>query len=51
MAPFLHHASGHDPGFLAERQERAKEHDLISAQESALKSVWDNPEDQAWDHV
>jgi Protein of unknown function (DUF2281) len=38
-------------GFLAERQERDKERDLISAQESALKSVWDNPEDQAWDHV
>ncbi|HZZ62478.1 MAG TPA: DUF2281 domain-containing protein [Roseiarcus sp.] len=36
-------------GYLAERQER--ERDLLGAQESALKAVWDNPEDQAWDRV
>jgi hypothetical protein len=38
-------------GYLAERQERERDRDLIGAQESALKAVWDNPEDQAWDRV
>jgi hypothetical protein len=38
-------------GYLTERQERQRDRDLISAQESALKTVWDNPEDQAWDRV
>jgi hypothetical protein len=38
-------------GYLAERQERERERDLLGAQESALKAVWDNPEDQAWDRV
>jgi hypothetical protein len=36
-------------GYLTGRQERDR--DLLSAQESALKTVWDNPEDQAWDRV
>ena len=38
-------------GFLAERQERDQGRDLLNAQETALKSVWDNAEDQGWDHV
>jgi Protein of unknown function (DUF2281) len=36
-------------GYLAERQQRERDRDLISAQESALKAVWDNP--QAWHRV
>jgi hypothetical protein len=38
-------------GYLAERQERERDRDLINAQEPSLKAIWDNPEDQAWDHV
>ncbi len=38
-------------GFLAERQEREQDRDLFGAQESALKNIWDNPEDQAWNRV
>jgi hypothetical protein len=38
-------------GYLAERQERERERDLIDAQETGLKAVWDNSEDQAWDRV
>jgi hypothetical protein len=38
-------------GYLADRQEREHDRDLMSAQQPALTSVWDNPEDEAWDHV
>ena len=38
-------------GYLAERQERERDRDLINAQETGLKAVWDNSEDQAWDRV
>ena len=38
-------------GYLAERQERDQNRDLINAQETALNAAWDNPDDQAWDHV
>ena len=38
-------------GYLAERQERDQNRDLINAQASALKAVWDNREDQASDDV
>jgi len=38
-------------GYLAGRQERERDHDLINAQETVLRTVWDNPEDQAWDRV
>ena len=38
-------------GFLAEREERGQDRDLEKAQTSALTSVWDNVEDEAWDHV
>ena len=38
-------------GYLAERQEREHGRDLMNAQETGLKAVWDNPEDEAWDRV
>ena len=38
-------------GYLADRQEREHDRDLMSAQQPASTSVWDNPEDEAWDHV
>ncbi len=38
-------------GYLADRQEREHDRDLMTAQQPALTSVWDNPEDAAWDHV
>ena len=38
-------------GYLAERQERERDRNLINAQETVLKAVWDNSEDQAWDRV
>ncbi len=38
-------------GYLADRQEREHDRDLMTAQQPALTSVWDNPEDEAWDHV
>ncbi len=38
-------------GYLADRQEREHDRDLMNAQQPALRSVWDNPEDEAWDHV
>ena len=37
--------------FLRSRQERAELHDLMAAQSSALASVWDNPEDEAWNTI
>ena len=38
-------------GYLADRPEREHGRDLMTAQQPALTSVWDNPEDEAWDHV
>lgn len=38
-------------GYLSERQEREQGRDLINAQATGLKAVWDNDEDRAWDHV
>ncbi len=38
-------------GYLADRQEREHERDLMTAQQPTLTSEWDNPEDEAWDHV
>jgi hypothetical protein len=38
-------------GYLAERQERECERDLMNAQEASLKAIWDTPEDEAWDRV
>ena len=37
--------------YLVERQERERDRDLMNAQEDSLKLIWDNPEDEAWDHV
>ena len=35
-------------GFLKEKQERAEFMDLMMAQETVLKHIWDNPEDEVW---
>ena len=37
--------------FLRARQERGEWRDLMDAQSTALSAVWDNQEDEAWDHV
>ncbi len=37
--------------FLRARQERGEWRDLTSAQSSVLAAVWDNDEDEAWNHV
>ena len=37
--------------FLRERQERGEWRNLMDAQAVALASVWDNPEDEAWNSV
>ena len=38
-------------GYLAEREQREHDRDLMNAQETALTSVWDNSEDEAWDRA
>ena len=38
-------------GFLKEKQERAEFMDLMMAQETALKHIWDNPEDEVWNDL
>jgi hypothetical protein len=38
-------------GFLKARQERAEWQDLVQAQSSAMKAVWDNPEDEVWNDL
>ena len=37
--------------FLKTRFERARWDDLMKAQASAMSDVWDNDEDEIWDHV
>jgi hypothetical protein len=37
--------------FLRGRQESGEWRNLMDAQSVALASVWDNPEDEAWDSV
>jgi len=37
--------------FLRERQERGEWRNLMEAQAVALASVWDSPDDEAWDNV
>lgn len=37
--------------FLKMRSERARWDDLMKAQASAMSDVWDNDEDEIWDHV
>jgi hypothetical protein len=38
-------------GYLRERRDRGEWDDLMNAQTGALEKLWDNAEDQAWDHV
>ncbi len=38
-------------GFLKEKQERAEWEDLMRAQATGLKSIWDNPEDEVWNDL
>jgi hypothetical protein len=38
-------------GYLRERGDRGEWRNLMSAQQTALASVWDNAEDQVWDDV
>ena len=38
-------------GHLRERGERAEWRDLMNPQAASLARVWDNSEDQVWDHV
>jgi hypothetical protein len=38
-------------GYLKARQERAEWQDLVQAQSSAMKAVWDNPEDEVWNDL
>ncbi|MBI3479108.1 MAG: hypothetical protein HY016_01940 [Nitrosomonadales bacterium] len=38
-------------GYLKSRQEQAQWNDLMQAQEKSLASVWDNPDDEVWNHV
>jgi hypothetical protein len=36
---------------LRERQDRADWRDLMNAQAGSLAPVWDNAEDEVWDHA
>ncbi len=38
-------------GYLKQKQERAEVMDLMMAQETALKHIWDNPEDEVWNDL
>lgn len=38
-------------GYLKSRQEQAQWSDLMQAQEKSLANVWDNSDDEAWNHV
>ncbi len=38
-------------GYLKTRQEQTQWSDLMRAQEKSLAQVWDNPDDEAWNHV
>jgi hypothetical protein len=38
-------------GYLKSRQEQAQWNDLMQAQEKSLAKVWDNPDDEVWNHV
>ena len=38
-------------GYLKSRNEQAQWNDLMQAQEKSLARVWDNPEDEVWNHV
>lgn len=38
-------------GYLKSRQEQTQWNDLMQAQEKSLARVWDNLEDEVWNHV
>lgn len=38
-------------GYLKSRQEKVQWSDLMQAQEKSLTNVWDNPDDEVWNHV
>lgn len=38
-------------GYLKSRQEKVQWSDLMQAQEKSLANVWDNPDDEVWNHV
>ncbi len=38
-------------GYLKLRQEQTQWTDLMQAQEKSLTKVWDNPDDEVWNHV
>lgn len=38
-------------GFLKEKQERSEWEDLMGAQASAFKAIWENPEDEVWNDL
>lgn len=38
-------------GFLKEKQERTEWEDLMRAQTTAFKTIWDNPEDEVWNDL
>ena len=38
-------------GYLKLRQEQTQWSDLMQAQEESLTLVWDNPDDEVWNHV
>lgn len=38
-------------GYLKSRQEQTQWNDLMLAQERALANVWDNADDEVWNHV
>ncbi len=38
-------------GYLAMKAHRKEISDLIAAQQGSLDEIWDNAEDDVWDHV
>ena len=38
-------------GYLKSRNDRSQWNDLMQAQEKSLAQVWDNPDDEVWNHV
>ncbi len=38
-------------GYLKSRQEQTQWGDLMQAQEKSLADIWDNPDDEVWNHV